>query len=222
MNFATIFEGHTMFEEETIEEIIIAAGVAGVEAAALLAVAEVESGGQATVRVKDRDEPLIRFEGHYFHQRLKGTKLAEAKRQGLAAPKAGAVKNPRSQTERWRLLERAMEIDRAAALESTSWGLGQVMGAHWEWLGYESVEALVAEARGSVAGQIRLMLRFIEESDLEDELNAHDWPTFARRYNGPAYRKYGYDRKMAEAWERWDARLDERESPPSASGAPVA
>ncbi|WP_420960974.1 N-acetylmuramidase family protein [Brucella sp. IR073] len=210
-----------MFEDETIQQIIIAATVSGVEPAALLAVAEVESGGQATARVNGRDEPLIRFEGHYFHQRLTGEKLAEARRQRLASPKAGAVKNPAAQADRWRLLERAMEIDREAALESVSWGLGQVMGAHWDWLDYESVEALVAEARGSVAGQIRLMLRFIEKSGLVDELNAHDWPKFARAYNGPGYRKYDYHGKMARAWEIWRERLSSSSVPPDAN-MPVA
>ncbi|GGA98388.1 hypothetical protein GCM10011491_28320 [Brucella endophytica] len=206
-----------MFEEETIQQIIRAATASGVEPAALLAVAEVESSGQATARVNGRDEPLIRFEGHYFHQRLTGAKLAEARRQGLASPKAGAVKNPAAQADRWRLLERAMKIDREAALESVSWGLGQVMGAHWEWLGYESVEALVAEARGSVTGQVRLMLRFIEKSGLVDELNAHDWPKFARAYNGPAYRKFDYDRKMARSWENWRKRISPSPVSPAAN-----
>nr|WP_245411807.1 N-acetylmuramidase family protein [Phyllobacterium leguminum] len=200
----------------TIEEIMIAAAQAGVEPAALLAVAEVESGGRATARIESRDEPLIRFEGHYFNLRLRGKKLAEARRQGLAAAKAGAVKNPVTQAARWRLLARAIEIDRDAALGSVSWGLGQVMGAHWEWLGFESVEALVTEARGSVAGQVRLMLRFIEKSGLVEPLNAHDWDTFAYRYNGPLYRKYAYDRKMAAAWEKWRDRLLPGQGPRSA------
>ncbi|KXF76065.1 peptidoglycan-binding protein [Paramesorhizobium deserti] len=196
-----------MFEKETIREIVAAAEKTGVEPAALLAVAEVECGGRTTARVNGRDEPLIRFEGHYFDRRLAGTKQADARRQGLASPKAGGVKNPVAQTGRWQLLARAMRIDRNAALESVSWGLGQVMGAHWQWLGYADVEALVAEARGSVAGQIRLMLRFIEKSSLVEVLNRHDWAGFARRYNGPLYSKYAYDRKMAAAWKTYCDRL---------------
>lgn len=200
-------EGTPMFEKETVEEIMIAARQAGVEPAALLAVAEVESAGRTTARIEGRDEPLIRFEGHYFHQRLKGEKLDEARRKRLASPNAGAIKNPATQAARWRLIARAIEIDRNATLESISWGVGQVMGAHWQWLGYESVEHLVAQARGSVAGQVRLMLRFIEKSGLVKTLNAHNWTIFARSYNGPLFRKFEYDRKMAEAWNIWRDRL---------------
>ncbi|RCS23933.1 DUF3380 domain-containing protein [Phyllobacterium salinisoli] len=196
-----------MFETQTIRDIIAAARQSGVEPSAILAVAEVESGGRATARINGSDEPLIRFEGHYFDRRLTGKKQAEARQLGLAAPKAGSVKNPATQAERWRLLARAARIDRNAAHESVSWGLGQVMGAHWQWLEYVDVQALVAEARGSVAGQIRLMLRFIERSGLVRLLNEHDWAGFARRYNGPLYRQHAYDRKMAAAWKRWRDRL---------------
>ena len=60
-----------------------------------------------------------------------------------AAPKAGVIRNGRSQSQRWKMLKRAMAINRTAALSSTSWGLGQVMGIHWNWLDYGSVDALV-------------------------------------------------------------------------------
>src|SRR5690606_18162773 len=103
----------------------------------------------------------------------------------------------------WLLLERAISLNPKGALESTSWGLGQVMGAHWEWLGYRSVHELVAEARESIAGQVRLMLRFIEKADLAAALRAQDWRSFARRYNGPAFARNNYDKRMADAYQRW-------------------
>lgn len=96
-----------------------------------------------------------------------------------------------------------MGLSKKAALESTSWGLGQVMGAHWEWLGYRTIDDLVAEARGSVSGQARLMLRYIEKAELLEVLKVHDWREFARRYNGPAFARNEYDKRMAEAYQRW-------------------
>lgn len=192
-----------MFTAETIAEIAGAAQTLGIEPAALLAVAEVESGGQAFVLVEGRREPLIRFEGHYFDQRLSEENRAVAREMGLAAPVAGAVANPPTQAERWTMLERAVAIDATAAYESVSWGLGQVMGAHWAWLGYASVGAMVAEARKSVAGQARLMLLYIEKAGLAEVLRAHDWPAFARGYNGPGYRKHAYDEKIASAYDRY-------------------
>jgi hypothetical protein len=192
-----------MFSPEVIAEITHAAADYGIEAAALLAVTEVESGGQAFALVEGRREPLIRFEGHYFDQRLSEANRELAREAGLASPVAGAIANPPTQAERWTMLTRAASIDARAAYESVSWGLGQVMGAHWQWLGYASVEAMVAEARASIAGQTRLMVLYIDKAGLSDALKAHDWAAFAYGYNGPGYRKYAYDEKIAAAYDRY-------------------
>ncbi|RUM97503.1 N-acetylmuramidase family protein [Pseudaminobacter arsenicus] len=194
------------FSTETIDEIASAAKALGVEPAALLAIAEVESGGKAFALVSGRREPLIRFEGHYFDRRLSAQKRQQARVQGLASPTAGAVANPATQAARWRLLGRAAAIDHQAAHESASWGIAQVMGAHWRWLGYQDVDALVAEARSGVAGQIRLMMRYIEKSGLTAAINRRDWEGFARGYNGPDYKRGGYDTKIAAAYEKYRAR----------------
>jgi len=192
-----------MFSEETRSEIERVADRIGVEPAALLAIAEVESAGKAFAIVGGRPEPLIRFEGHYFDRRLPAAKRAAARAAGLADPKAGAVKNPASQAARWALLARAAAIDHKAAHESISWGLGQVMGAHWAWLGYADVDALVAEARASVGGQAALMARYIDKAGLTDAIRKRDWAAFARGYNGPSYKRHGYDRKIAAAYARY-------------------
>lgn len=196
-----------MFDTETFAAVISMANDADIEPAALLAVAEVESGGRALFPVADRKEPAIRFEGHYFDRRLSGRIREQARQMGLASPEAGRVRNPKMQRERWLLLERAMSIHRQAALESTSWGLGQVMGAHWKWLGYRSIDELVNEARSGVTGQVSLMLKFIEKAGLKPTLQAKDWRDFARRYNGPAFSRNQYDSRMAAAYERWSRSL---------------
>jgi hypothetical protein len=192
-----------MFTTDVISEIANAARDLGVEPAALLAVAEVESGDTAFAMIGGRREPLIRFEGHYFDRRLSEKNRAIAREKGLSAPVAGAIANPKTQAARWRMLNQAVAIDARAAYESVSWGLGQVMGAHWLWLGYESVEALVAEARSGVAGQVRLMVLYIEKAGLAKALAGHDWAGFARGYNGPAFGKNGYDRKLASAYKNY-------------------
>ncbi|WP_163266491.1 N-acetylmuramidase domain-containing protein [Chelativorans alearense] len=192
-----------MFTQETLAAIKHHAGRLGVEAAALAAVVEVESGGRVYAIVGDRRQPLIRFEGHYFYRRLTGEARARAVTEGLADPNAGVVKNPPSQAARWRVLERAILIDAAAALESTSWGVGQVMGAHWSWLGFDSVDELVNTARRSVFGQITLMCRYIDKAGLADALKRRDWASFARGYNGPAFQKLGYHTKLAASYRRY-------------------
>lgn len=191
-----------MFDENSVNAAKAAAHDIGVEVAALLAIAEVESGGAAFAEVRGQKEPLIRFEGHYFDRRLGAAQRRIARLAGLASPNAGAVVNPASQAARWDLVKRAAAIDQTAAYESVSWGIGQVMGAHWKWLGYGSVGELVAEARSGVGGQIRLMARFIAKSDLDVAIRHRDWAAFARGYNGPGYKRLGYDAKIAAAYHK--------------------
>jgi len=202
-----------MFSAEVKREIEAVAREAGLEPAALLAIAEVESGGRAFALISapplsgnplagPRREPMIRFEGHYFDRLVGDGKRARARAKGLASPSMGAVKNPASQAARWEMLEQAMAIDRSAALQSVSWGIGQVMGSHWKALGYGSVEDLVAEARSGVAGQVRLMLLFLETNGLVGTIRAHDWAGFARAYNGPRYKVHRYDSRIAAAYAK--------------------
>lgn len=196
-----------MFSQAVIDEIVAQSKSAGIPPAALLALVDIESGGKVAVRLGGRLYPLIRFEGHYFDRRLSGAKRAHARREKLASPRTGAVKNPRGQAARWNMYRRAKAIDAKAAIESISWGIGQVMGAHWAWLGYPSAEALFEEAVSGFDGQLRLMLRFVEKSGITPHLKARRWRDVARIYNGPAYARYKYHIKLAAAEKRWSARL---------------
>ncbi|MEP1209631.1 MAG: N-acetylmuramidase family protein [Rhizobiaceae bacterium] len=191
-----------MFTPQSIREISLLAEELAIPPAALQAIAEVESGGRIYADIGSRQEPLIRFEGHYFDRLLNGAQRQTARQRGLAHPKAGRIGNPRNQAKRWALLNRAIRINRIAALSSTSWGLGQVMGAHWQWLGYGSVDALVAQARAGAAGQVRLMARYIDKAGLVPAIQNRDWKAFARGYNGPAYARHAYDQRLKSAYQR--------------------
>ncbi|WP_331686696.1 N-acetylmuramidase domain-containing protein [Consotaella aegiceratis] len=171
----------------------------GVAAAVLIAVALVETNAKAFALVGNRQEPLIRFEGHYFDRGLRGDARATARAAGLADPRAGRIANPRSQAARWRLLDRAVAIDAEAAHAATSWGLGQVMGAHWKKLGFASATDLAATARQSTAGQFDIVARFLRLGGLDRRLDRADFEGFARRYNGPGFRRNRYDDKIAVA-----------------------
>ncbi len=114
-----------MFDSRTIAALTTIANETETDPAALLAIAEVESGGRALFDINGAKEPAIRFEGHYFDRRLSGRLRDYARSNGLSAPVAGRIRNPKSQEARWLLLERAMGLSRKAALESTSWGSGR-------------------------------------------------------------------------------------------------
>lgn len=138
----------------------------------------------------------IRPEGHYFYRLLPPDKRKIAVRAGLASPKAGAVKVPNSVSARYTMLALMMKIDKDAALMSISMGAGQVMGAHYKRLRYNSVEQMWQDAQ-SAEGQIRQMCRFVEtDARLKRAVNARDYKTIARLYNGPAYRKNKYDTEL--------------------------
>ncbi|SNZ20960.1 N-acetylmuramidase domain-containing protein [Cohaesibacter gelatinilyticus] len=191
-----------MFTQEVRNLVDDEAKRLNISPAALLSVIEVESAGVSLWSVGHEKLPPIRFEGHYFYRLLSPEKRKIAVRQGLAHSKAGRVKNPRSYKARYALFERAMKIDMDAAIQSISMGLGQVMGAHWERLGYQSPQHMWADVCGSVAGQVRAMILFIEKNNLVCHLKSLNWHKFARAYNGPAYRKNRYATKMAAAYAR--------------------
>lgn len=165
----------------------------------LLAVIDVEAAGRMFSMVNGKKLPTLRFEGHIFYRKLSGAQRDQAVKLGLAHPKRGRVKNPRSQAARWALLRRAQEINEDAALESASYGGGQVMGFNWNSLGYVSVQEFVASMSDGIEGQIEAMIRFIFANNLDDDLRAGRWSSFARGYNGVKYRENRYHIKLAAA-----------------------
>lgn len=175
----------------------------GFEPAAVLAVVKVE--GEAVDMAdgiqdgKVGGQVMIRWEGHYFWRLLPEAKRVQARRAGLADPKAGKVKNPRSMAARHALLDRARAIDEEAALKSVSMGVGQVMGANFAMCGYRTVFKMWHDAH-TLLGQVRMMLGYVKAAGLADELRDARFTPFARGYNGPGYAANRYDKKMEEAY----------------------
>lgn len=188
-----------MFNETVVRQIQGVAEKNHVETAALLAVADVESAGVAFWDINGQHLPPVRPEAHYFYRYLSGEKRARAVRDGLANPKAGAVRVPAARAAVYARVARMRAIDDTAALMSCSWGLGQVMGANWRSLGYASVQDMV-KACDTVEGQVDLMWRYIKTNHLNDEVARKDWKGFARGYNGPRYYVAGYDKQIARAY----------------------
>src|SRR5437868_846771 len=82
--------------------------------------------------------PKILFERHVFHKRTGGKHSAA--HPDVSSPTSGGYGAEHEQYER---LSKAMQLDRKAALESTSWGLPQIMGFNAVALGYASAEQMV-------------------------------------------------------------------------------
>lgn len=174
----------------------------GVEPAAFRAVITVEAAGSGFDKA---GRPKALFERHHFYKHLKDAPglQANAEAEGLAYPKWGTKPYPKGSDAVYAEIERACAIDEEAALLSTSWGLGQIMGSNYKLAGCASVEAMVSEACESEAGQVRQMASFIRNAGLQDELAAKNWAGFAKGYNGPQYAQNQYDQKLAAAYAKF-------------------
>jgi hypothetical protein len=143
--------------------------------------------------LQDR-RPQILFERHIFHRRTNGqfdtgnVDISNAKPGGYAG---GSGEYPR--------LEKAMRLDREAALQSTSWGIGQVMGFNYKAAGFSTVDAMLASMVRSENGQLLAMANFIKGEGLDGALRRQNWTSFARGYNGPDFKKNEYDTRLAAA-----------------------
>ena len=169
----------------------------GIEVATVKAVRHVEAKGTGF-----KDEwPVILFERHIFWRRLKehGKDPADHREgnEDILSPKSGGYLGGVKEHDR---LDRARSIDTSAALESASWGMFQIMGFHWKPLGYSSISQFVRRMHRSEGDQLEAFVKFIASEKLTRYLKNKDWAGFARRYNGPAYKRNEYDTKLAKAY----------------------
>jgi hypothetical protein len=191
---------------ETAAAVRAKAATFKVPAAHLAALVEVESNGQIFAKVDGELRPLILPEPHVFYRRLEGDERERAVKAGLAYAAQGAKPYPRTQKARWAQLDRMANINFDEAYQSTSYGVGQVMGYHWKALGYASLQDFLDTVFSGVDGQIDAMLRYCVENDLLDDVAAGRWLTVARGYNGKKYAA-SYAKKLKAAAERYGASI---------------
>jgi hypothetical protein len=179
----------------------------GVELAAVMAINEVESRGSGFL---PDERVVILFERHIMRRRLVHHGINPAPWQ-LAYPDVvnTAAGGYQGNAREWPRIGLAWSIHPDAAIESASWGLFQIMGFHWERLGYTSASAFMDAMRESEGRQLDAFVRFIKaEPGLHRALQRLDWPTVARLYNGPAFAKNAYDKRMQAAYDRHSAALE--------------
>ncbi|HEM7785408.1 TPA: N-acetylmuramidase family protein [Acinetobacter baumannii] len=158
-------------------------------------------------------KPKILFERHrmYAYLRLKkGT--AFANKMAVECPnivnkKSGGYQGNEAEYVR---LELAKQIDVECALMSASWGQFQIMGENWKELGYASAQEFVDQQFASESYQLEAFIRFIEwktgmingkKVALIDALRAENWDAVFTLYNGPNYKKLGYQAKFQKEWD---------------------
>ena len=176
----------------------VSADYLSVSLAELWAVVEVETRGCGFL--PDR-RPTILFERHVFSRKTQGRFDKSA--PDISCPEPGGYDSGVAEYAR---LERALALDARAALQSASWGLGQVMGFNAPLTLFGSPAQFVRRMMAGEGDQLYASVCFIwhdaGEYGLADALRRHDWAAFARRYNGPDYRKNQYDEKLEAAYRR--------------------
>ncbi len=181
-----------------------AAASIGADVPALRSLLEVETSGSG---FDDDGRPKALFEPHLFYRFLLARrevgdgpeKLLRAVDEGLAYEVQGTKPYPPNSYPR---IFGACCIDETAALRATSWGLGQVLGDNCNVVRCSTPQALVEAAMDSEAAQLAMVVAYLTANGLAEALRAHDWPRVAAGYNGPAYARGGYDRKLADAYAR--------------------
>ncbi|MDQ8995194.1 N-acetylmuramidase family protein [Acinetobacter soli] len=158
-------------------------------------------------------KPKILFERHrmYAYLRLKkgsvfANKMA-VERPNIVNKKSGGYQGNEAEYVR---LELAKQIDVECALMSASWGQFQIMGENWKELGYTSAQDFVDQQFASESYQLEAFIRFIEwktgiiddkKVALIDALRAENWDAVFTLYNGPNYKKLGYQAKFQKEWD---------------------
>lgn len=168
-------------KREEIEEL---ARALGVEYAALKAVIDIESAGSGFDPITGKIK--IQFEPYHFQ-----------KRTGIRV--ANGVENQQAE---WKAFNRAWGYDPEAAMQSTSWGMFQIMGFNHRAAGFQTVGEMVDAFKISEMEQAKGACTFIRNNPpMYRALQKKDWATFAHYYNGKHYKKFNYDARLKKAYE---------------------
>lgn len=180
------------------------AGLLGVEKAVIKAVQAVETGGLGGFWGPDK--PRILFEGHIFWKQLVKLGLdpnnyVEGNEDILY--KVWTKAHYRGNQTEYKRLEKALLINREAALASASWGMFQIMGFNYALCGFRGVVDFVEAMKKNEGAQLEAFANFVKGNKLTVYLVNKDWRGFARRYNGPCFEQNKYDQKLEQAYRKY-------------------
>ena len=167
-----------------------------IEAAAIKAVSQVESGGRSGFDGFGR--PKILFEAHHFGPLTKNK--FDVTHPHLSCPAAGLVHARRFYGwDQYERLHEALLLAPEAACEAASWGKFQVLGSNHN--GWPDVFSFVTAMFQSEANHLKAFEAFCQDGKLFDALRSKNWRKFALGYNGKS--QVGYDALMAAAYKKF-------------------
>ena len=183
-------------DDSGMDQVCATLGVADAEVWAVLTVETRGFGFLADRR------PQILFERHVFHRLTKGK--FDNGNEDISNVKPGGYIGGAGEYDR---LAKAIALDKASALQSASWGIGQVMGFNFKTAGYASTDKFVAGMVKDENTQLLAMANFILANGLAPALQRNNWVSFARGYNGPDFKRNEYDTRLAAAHAKYQVLL---------------
>lgn len=193
----------------TQEDFEWAAKEIGCEIAAIKAVDEVESYGEG---FNKDGSPVILFEGHKFHKYTNGKYSDNPEYKDISYPSwtrkwytSGKTKEIRQAGEYDRL-KRAQELDKEAAIKSTSWGRYQIMGFNYELVGYNDIYTFFYSMGTSERKHLEAFVQYCKNRYYKGKTSAYwisqnDFYNFSGSYNGDG-QKAEYSKRIRIAYNK--------------------
>jgi hypothetical protein len=173
------------------------------EVAAIKAVADVESKESP---FDPQNRPTILYERHIFAKHTVPKGKFNASNPDLSANTGYGPGGYGLKSAQYGKLARAYALDATAALKAPSWGKFQILGENHKPCGFATVQEFVKAMTISEREHLRAFAQFVVANPaMHQALRSKNWAAFAQRYNGPDYKKYRYDEKMAAAYARFAA-----------------
>lgn len=174
-----------------------------VEVAVLKAVKEVESGGKALIN----GIPVMLFEGHVFWQRLKMRGIDPNNfvrgNEDILYPKWTKSHYTGKNSGEYDRLKKAIAIHEAAAYESASYGMFQIMGLNYKICGYNSAKEFYNDLCKNEDAHFYSFIKFIKAKGIVKYMQQLNWKQIAYLYNGSGYSANKYDQKLAAAYNKY-------------------
>lgn len=113
------------------------------------------------------------------------------------------------QSKEWEAFNEAFtKVDKVKAMESTSWGLPQIMGFNYKQAGYNSVGEMLDDYKRGELQQVVSLIKFIQgSSKLYKAVMEGDYEEIANRYNGASHRALA----LKNGWKPYPDKLKEAE-----------
>jgi hypothetical protein len=155
---------------------------------------------EAILRVESAGDPTaIRFEPHLFNRYMQRAGRTERVPFTPAPGRVFSLTPSETGTEAF---YRAFDIDKRAAIKSTSWGSGQVLGSRLLEIESDPDKAIEMFFNAPKEMSYNLMVAWFKKNPgAIKAANDLDFAGFAKIYNGPLFWQGKYDQKIKSAYE---------------------